>query len=154
MPEATLERRIARLEAIEEIRKLKSLYCAYCDDGYNPDKLAALFTEDATWHAPHRGTIEGRAAIQRFFSDISKKIRFAAHLVMNDIIEVAGDRATARWRMLMASMEEFGGTEVAAWSLGDYDEAYVKTDEGWRIRSIEVVIQYLDPVTGGWIRRG
>jgi len=153
MPDADLERRIARLEAIEEIRKLKSLYCAYCDDSYNPDKLATLFTEDATWHAPHRGKLEGRAAIHRFFAGISRTIRFAAHLVMNEIIEVDGPRATGRWRMVMAGMEELDGREVPVWSLGDYSEIYVKTDQGWKIRSIDVQIDILDPATNRWTRR-
>lgn len=150
---AALEARIARLEAIEEIRKLKSLYCAYCDESYNPDKLVTLFTEDATWSAPHRGRLEGRAAIHSFFSGISKKIRFAAHLVMNDIIEVDGDRATGRWRMVMASMEEFDRSEVPVWSLGDYSEVYVKVGGAWKIKSINVVIDILDPATSHWTRR-
>ncbi len=153
MTATALEARIARLEAIEEIRRLKSLYCAYCDDNYNPDKLATLFTEDAVWQAPHRGRLEGRPAIHRFFAGISQKIRFAAHLVMNDIIEVEGDRATGRWRMVMASMEELAGREVPVWSLGDYREIYVKVDGAWKIKSIDVVIDILDPATGRWTTR-
>ena len=153
MTTSDLESRIARLEAVEEIRKLKALYCAYCDDKYNPDKLATLFTEDAVWHAAHRGRLEGREAIREFFAGISKKISFAAHLVMNDRIEVNGERATGRWRMVMASMETFDGAPRAVWSLGDYDEVYVREAGRWRIKSLHVTIDLLDPVTGRWTRR-
>lgn len=37
---------------IESIKQLEARYCAACaacDDGYDPDRLAALFTEDAVW---------------------------------------------------------------------------------------------------------
>lgn len=153
MTTASLETRLARLEAIEDIRTLKSLYCTYCDQQYDPDKLAALFTEDATWHAAHRGRMVGRAAIRDFFAGISAKIGFAAHLVMNDRIEVDGDRATGRWRMVMASMEKFDGVERAVWVLGDYDEVYVREAGGWRIKSLFVAIDLLDPETLRWLRR-
>jgi ketosteroid isomerase-like protein len=153
MNRSDLESRLARLEAVEEIRKLKALYCAYCDDKYNPDKLATLFTQDAVWHAAHRGRLEGREAIREFFAGISKKISFAAHLVMNDMIEVNGERATGRWRMVMASMETFDGVPRAVWSLGDYDEVYVREAGGWRIKSLHVAIDLLDPVSGRWTRR-
>ena len=45
MSEADLARRLARLEAIEEIKQLQARYCAYCDDDYNPDGIANLFIE-------------------------------------------------------------------------------------------------------------
>lgn len=153
MTAPSLESRIARLEAIEDIRKLKALYCTYCDENYNPDKLATLFTEDAIWHAAHRGRMQGRDAIRNFFAGISAKIGFAAHLVLNDNIEVDGDRGTGRWRMVMASMEDFNGTERAVWALGDYDEVYVREAGLWRIKSLFVTIDLLDPSTGRWTRR-
>ena len=44
---AQLEQRVQALEDVNTIRHLKVRYAAYCDDHYNPDGLAALFTEDA-----------------------------------------------------------------------------------------------------------
>jgi SnoaL-like domain len=44
---AQLEQRVQALEDVNAIRHLKARYAAYCDDQYNPDGLAALFTEDA-----------------------------------------------------------------------------------------------------------
>ena len=38
----TIEDRLARLEAIEEIKQLKARYCALCDADYVPDGLAAI----------------------------------------------------------------------------------------------------------------
>ena len=47
----SLERRIKKLEDTEAIKVLKRRYCAYCDDNYDLDGLASLFTEDAVWMA-------------------------------------------------------------------------------------------------------
>jgi len=44
---AQLEQRVQALEDVNAIRHLKARYAAYCDDQYNPEGLAALFTEDA-----------------------------------------------------------------------------------------------------------
>jgi SnoaL-like protein len=50
-----MERRLQSLEDAEAIRNLKSRYAALCDDNYDADGIAALFTEDATWDSPGLG---------------------------------------------------------------------------------------------------
>src|SRR5260221_6833983 len=59
-----LEQRIARLEAIEEIKQLKAQYAQVCDDGYKPEGMVPLFTEDAVWadSSGGLGRHEGREA--------------------------------------------------------------------------------------------
>ncbi len=62
-PDMTLDdidRRLRAIEDIEEIKRLKARYCSYCDDNYNADSIANLFTEDAIWDGGIRGTAEGR----------------------------------------------------------------------------------------------
>ncbi|MBV8360284.1 MAG: nuclear transport factor 2 family protein, partial [Deltaproteobacteria bacterium] len=44
-----LAARTQRLEDIENIKQLKARYCAFCDDNYNPQGIASLFTEDGVW---------------------------------------------------------------------------------------------------------
>ena len=88
-----LERRVKVLEDIEEIKRLKRTYCAYCDDNYDADALAALFTEDAVWDGGMRGKNEGREAIRSFFQQAPQRLPFALHMVLNPIIEVEGDTA-------------------------------------------------------------
>jgi nuclear transport factor 2 (NTF2) superfamily protein len=63
---AQLEQRVQVLEDVNAIRHLKARYAASCDDQYNPDGLAALFTEDAVWESQGRGWFEGREAIRAF----------------------------------------------------------------------------------------
>jgi len=47
-----MERRLMFLEDAEAIRILKSRYAALCDDNYDADGIAALFTHDAIWDKP------------------------------------------------------------------------------------------------------
>lgn len=46
-----IERRLQVLEDAEAIRNLKARYAALCDNQYDADGIAALFTEDAVWEA-------------------------------------------------------------------------------------------------------
>ena len=42
-----IDRRLRAIEDIEEVKRLKARYCSYCDDNYDADSIANLFTEDA-----------------------------------------------------------------------------------------------------------
>ena len=55
-----VEARLQRLEDIEAIKQLKALYCAHCDNNYEPDGIAACYTEDAVWDgSPEFPRLEG-----------------------------------------------------------------------------------------------
>jgi hypothetical protein len=47
-----IERRLQVLEDAEAIRNLKARYAALCDNQYDADGIASLFTEDAVWETP------------------------------------------------------------------------------------------------------
>ena len=92
-----IDRRLRAIEDIEEIKRLKARYCSYCDDNYDADSIASLFTEDAIWDGGIRGSVEGRDEIRNFFIRASQRLPFTVHMVMNPIIEVDGDRAKGIW---------------------------------------------------------
>lgn len=151
MRNETLEERLARLEAIEEIRQLKARYCLHCDRGYDGEALAALFTVDAVWDAgAHRGVFRGRRAIRDFFATISSAIPYAAHLVTNPLIEVEGDAARGNWRMLMPCMLSEGEAEIAALQVAEYDETYRRVDGVWLIDGLRVRLRRLAVPGGEW----
>jgi ketosteroid isomerase-like protein len=91
-----MERRLPRLEDAEAIRNLKSRYAALCDDNYDADGIAALFTEDATWDSPGLGRFEGRNAVRGFFRGAAGIFSFAIHYSLNGQIYVDGDTARAQ----------------------------------------------------------
>ena len=147
-----LELRLARLEAIEDIKHLKARYCALCDANYDPDGLAAVFVRDAIWDGGSEfGRHVGREAIRAFFAGVSGDIRFAAHLVLNPIIEVqAPDRATGKWRLIMPCTVRTADGAQARWLLSEYEEDYVKPEGAWLFRSMTVKVNFYAPHLEGW----
>jgi hypothetical protein len=148
----SVEERLARLEAIEEIRALKAHYCALCDADYEPDGLAALFLPDGIWDGGPFGRYEGREAIRGFFRGISGSIKFAAHLVLNPIIEVqSAQAATGKWRLIMpCTVVADDGKPEARWLLSAYDEVYARHDEKWLFRSLHLTVNFYSPHLAGW----
>ncbi len=152
MTDLSLEEKIHRLYASHEIKNLKALYCAYCDDNYNPRGLASLFTENAVWDGgPEFGRHSGRDAIRDFFANVSGSILFAAHLVMNPIIEVSKDRATGQWRLIMpCTVREPNQEAEAKWLLSKYDEEYEFSDSKWLFSKMTVESQFYSGHKEGW----
>ena len=85
-----MERKIQALEDANEIRNLKAAYAAACDDNYNPDKIAELFTEDAHWEAESLGQLKGREEIREFFRGASDIFTFAIHYALAKLIDWLG----------------------------------------------------------------
>ena len=56
-----IERRLQVLEDAEAIRNLKARYAALCDNQYEADGIASLFTEEAVWESPALGRFGGAA---------------------------------------------------------------------------------------------
>jgi uncharacterized protein (TIGR02246 family) len=147
----TIEERLRVLEDIEEIRKLKARYAAACDDNYDADAIAALFTEDAIWDGGSLGKADGRAAIHKFFSRAAEFFPFAIHNVMNPIIDVDGDCATARWYLLQPATMAKGNQAV--WLAAVYHDDYVRHDGRWMFKHLRVKSHFLTPYEEGWARK-
>ena len=148
MSESSLEARLRRLEDIEALRVLKARYAEICDEGFDPDLLAALFTSDAVWDGGKLGRVEGREAIRSFFAGASKAMSFAIHHVGNPILEVEGDQATGRWHLWQPSI--FGKAKQALWIAGRYREKYRREDGVWRIAELIFRVTMMSPYEDGW----
>ena len=104
-----LAARLDRLEAIQDITKLKHTYWHYNDVGLLGDKIAPLFTEDGVWSNAELGHYEGREAIRTFFNGASELLPFCAHVGMNLVIDVDDDTATAQWRVCCTGLSSKRG---------------------------------------------
>ncbi|MFC3230037.1 nuclear transport factor 2 family protein [Marinibaculum pumilum] len=137
-----LEARVARLAAIEEITRLKHLYWHYNDQGLDAARIGPLFVDEGVWSNAELGHHEGRAAIEDFFGGASATITFCAHLGMNGIVEVDGDTARGRWRLLLPCTFMQDGRKVSRWILGDYDDAFVRRDGSWLFSRLDVIFNF------------
>ena len=145
-----LERRIKVLEGIEDIKKLKRRYCALCDDNYQADALADLFTEDAVWDGGIRGRNDGREEIRSFFQRAPERLPFAMHMVMNPIIEVNGDTGTGTWYLFQPCT--FAEGNRAVWGAARYDEEYVRVGGEWKFQNLKLTSHFWTPFDEGWVQ--
>ena len=146
MNRTNIDRRIRDLEEKEAIKELKARYCYYCDDQYNPDGIAGLFTIDGIWDGGIRGKNIGRESIRSFFKNASSRVTFAIHNVMNPIITIDGSKAHGSWYLLQACVEN----GEAHWVSGRYEEDYSKIDNRWYFKKLEVRFSFWSPYVQGW----
>jgi SnoaL-like domain len=148
MSTAGLEERITVLEDIEAIKRLKARYCDVCDTGYDPDRIAALFTEDGTWEGGEFGTATGQASLRKMFEGLHKAVSFAQHNAMNPIIEVTGDRAKGAWYLFCPYTSR--ANNRAGWIAGRYDDDYVKVNGEWKYQHLRAIIRMHARYEEGW----
>ena len=138
--ENTIERRIQNLEDLEDIRTLQATYGHYVDKGWAGkemyiEKLTEIFTEDALWEAPEAGVLaNGHKEIIESFKSFDAKNKFFIHSFTNPIIEINEDKATAKWILFSPAID---GKKVIC-MLASYDNDYVRTKDGWRIKSLRL----------------
>lgn len=150
MPDADTKKQIQWLADIEAIRQLKHVYCGLCDDNYDADPLAALFTEDAVWDGGPIGMHHGREAIRRFFQGSPARVPWALHMVTNPIIQVDGDAATGRWYLWEPLVYALPGGNQAYWMSARYDDVYARTVDGWKFKRVTISMKLLAPYDKGW----
>jgi SnoaL-like domain len=151
-----LERRVARLEAAEEIRRLKARYAKVCDTGYEPDRMVPLFTADAVWDGGERfGRYEGIDAIHGFFAGVSSQIVWALHYMVAPAIEGDGDAetASASWYLWQPCTVVGDEGPQAVWLTGTYADRYRKDADAWKFARVQLECQTISPFEEGWVRR-
>jgi hypothetical protein len=143
--------RVARLEDIEQIRRLKHRYCSLCDQGYKAEEIAAIFTPDGVWEASEPyGRIVGRDAMVRFFRSMPSSVSFSVHSVCNSIIDVDGDVAHGSWRSVIPATFTIDGRAVPHWLFSSYDDTLRKVDGHWLFTHMRSVIQKVSEHRLGW----
>lgn len=145
-----LEKRIQRIEDVEAIKQLKYEYGMAADDNYNPDRLAALFTEDGVWDGGDAvGVHHGREAIRTLFAGVPEMLEFAIHYFMHPVIhvDVNGKNATGRWHMWQPCTLTNG---PAVWLAGIEHDEYQKVAGEWLISKIRLEVLFMTPFDEGW----
>lgn len=115
-----------------EIGDLMDRYLRSLDEGSFDETWARAFhTEDVTAEMPI-GTVHGRDALLAHIRRGMALFDRTVHLGTNPVIEIDGDRATARGAQLSTHVLADGSESVFI-SAGHSDNELVRTPEGWRI---------------------
>ncbi len=146
----SIETRLRRVEAAEQIRLLKADYCDLCDAGYPADALCDLFTENGVWDGGEMGVFEGREALHRFFSNMPNVMSFAVHHVTNSAVEVNEDATSARGRWYLLQTATVKKTNQAVWLAAQYDDQLVYTDDKWAFRRVNLRSRSYTTHEAGW----
>lgn len=153
--------RICYLEDIEAIKKLRWAYSRACDDNHNPDRLIAMFTDDAIIDiTEHFGTrVAGRDEIYNMFKNnpTVNGITWTWHYYLQPLIDIASNGQSAKanwylWEMLNMSRRDRPDEEEAVWAAGEYEDDYVKQNGVWKFKKIVVHIKVLSPYADGWAK--
>ena len=154
MSNGDLESRIRNLEDVEAIKQLMASYCVNLDHGCDADVLTGLFADGGVWEATTVGRglkVEGKEAIHKFFSAAAVSIPFAVHMVMNPMIKVDGDKATAIWYLLQPNTQ--ADDDRAYWGTARYDNDYVKVNGEWKIKHSRINSFFMTPFDQGWVKQ-
>jgi len=150
MSSEELQARIAALEDIEAIKKLKAKY-AHLVDTRNWQEFANLAIDDAVWDFGPLGRYEGKEEIIRFTRDIIlATYSFMTHFFHNPIIEVKGEEATGEWYFEVPATH--AEKNRAVWIAGKYEEEYVKVGGEWKFKKVVGKIYYITPYDEGWVK--
>ena len=165
--ELDMATRIRMLEDAEEIRWMKAYYAQVCDEKFTSDHLARpqevidaamrpmvdrVFAEDASWDGFMNGEppVVGREAI---FQRLRRSAwTFAMHYFVNPMIDIRGDGAHARWMLWEPCTT--AETRQAMWMSAISEEDYIRTADGWRLRTYKLHYKYLKPFDRPWSERG
>ena len=127
-----------------EIQQLVARY-PYAVDMHGGDgsAYAALFTPDASFGTQAKGTAQLAELAAKTNKDRSGPA-FTRHFVTNVVIKPSPDGATGRSYLVALDISE-GGKPTTILHGGHYDDVYVKTPQGWRIKSRTYVRSEIGP---------
>lgn len=143
---STLEERIARLEAVEQIKALKHRYLRACDAKRPEDFRNCFIAKGAILdYGPRIGKFEDADGIAAVFEAIALKrvddkvvILDMHHAMHADIQVLSPTEATGAWTLRFRQVDLEAGEERV--SAIEYADRYVVEDGEWRIARCEVSV--------------
>lgn len=141
-----LAARIARLEDIEDIHRLRNMYHYFINENL-PERFREIYTEDAWLKFDDRMSWEGLDAIVAGFASMPARTPLIKQFIHNHQIDLDGDRAKsfAYFEARYATLDR-----KSLMVAGRYDETYKRTKAGWRITTTFVHLIYSVPLDVGW----
>ena len=125
------------LEEKDAIHETIANYCFHFD-GAEFDKWVDLFTDDGTFDAGALGVQKGKGALRKFLTGIrlTNGSPMMKHCVMNEIIKVNGDEATAKSYIVVVRSKGEGA--LVNGLAGRYEDQLVKQNDRWLFKTRKV----------------
>lgn len=156
----SIEARLDHLERLEAIRRLKHYtYCRCVDrlvagDATARQEISAHLCDDVVADFTGFELMEGRAAVEHFlFEHVPSVLAYSQHRVMNDVIDIDGERANALWYLDCPVVFRPGnalGIEGSAMIAGRYQEEYVRDAGTWKWRRITALLDTVKAFAENW----
>jgi ketosteroid isomerase-like protein len=134
----SLEELEKRVQALEDLDKIKKLHQHYIDlmDHLQYEEVLDLFTEDATAEVRNSGVKQGRKEMSEIYLGVLAKNRgknrWEGHLAIEPDITVEGDTARGTWLIYML----FSKPSVQ-WVQGINEAEYRKENGTWKISKMK-----------------
>jgi SnoaL-like domain len=153
----TLEKEVARLRDVEQIKALMYEYGFSFDDN-RYDDFAKCFTLDCTGeYEPFTRPFNGRREVEAWCKALKTKLprlTFVAHYTVSPVITVSGDVAEGRWNWFVpCTILRAGDESVAAWQFGTYEATYHRVTGSWLIHRLKVNYIHVFEHDKGWVRQ-
>ena len=162
MPDASrlvdIERRLARLEDIEELHRLRYRYHELVNSNAFEDHAADLFTVDAVVDHGHMGVFRGREAITAFFagaasgvtgSDSATEPPFVKQFIhAHDVRLDDEDPDRANGVSFLEAKPIYRGESFLV--SGRIDDEYRRVDGRWLFAEVTVEYWFMVPAREGW----
>lgn len=126
-----MEKRIAALEDLEEIKRLQREYVFLVND-HQLDRLVDFFVENGTAEIRNLGVREGRDEIAALYAGIAQRMPVdTGHLLAQPVITVDGGTAEGHWQMY-----SFFPDKTIQWVQTRFDVGYIKVGGKWKIKTL------------------
>ena len=148
-PLEALAHRLDVLESADAIRQLKTEYMQRCDEAPRPS-FQDLLWPDAVWQgylAAEAGPIVGSEAIDAMLGAPGNRFTFSVHYLANEQIQVDGDRAVGRWKLLEPCTVDGVGS---LWQGGRYVDTFERREGAWRFARMELHLEFRTPYGERW----
>lgn len=133
-----------------EICNLQAKYGYYVDKGLW-DAAADLFAPECTLEIAGRGVYVGQDRVRAYLHQLPpyQSGQLYNHMQLQPVVHIdsKSGKANGRWRSWM-QVGRMGGH--ARWGEATYENAYVRTPEGWRIVKLHAFINFYVDYYRGW----
>ena len=149
----TVEQRLNRLEARDEIKRCIYAYAEAGDRHNAPEIMSTLFTQDAVYAVEGFDTFSGCTAITQGLAAIARdQVTWSFHLPGRILmtVDAAGTTAQANWVVWEPADMVIDGQENPYWLAGAYVATLNRSEGAWKFCDMILKVKFFTPFAGPW----